>query len=157
MAASPSNFIDRVFFGYQNTAALKAALELDVFTAVGEGCANVASLAERCRAAPQGIAALCDSLVVMGFLTKSSTSYALSSDAAVFLDRRSPACIAAIHEFLAAPEMVELIFKDPAGAVRHGGAPGLANMAPDHPIWVKFARAMGPFMALDAKLVVQHA
>src|SRR4029077_6486468 len=28
---------------------------------------------------------------------------------------------------------------------------------PDHPIWVRFARAMGPFMALDAKLVAEHA
>jgi 2-polyprenyl-3-methyl-5-hydroxy-6-metoxy-1,4-benzoquinol methylase len=157
MSPSPANFIDRVFFGYQNTAALKAALELDVFTAIGEGCADVVSLADRCSAASRGIAALCDSLVVMGFLTKSSNSYALSPDAAVFLDRRSPACIGAIHEFLAAPEMVALMFQDPAGAVRRGGAPGLANVAPDHPIWVKFARAMGPFMAPDAKLVAQHA
>ena len=27
MTASPSNFINRLFFGYQNAAALKAALE----------------------------------------------------------------------------------------------------------------------------------
>jgi hypothetical protein len=47
MSPSPANFIDRVFFGYQNTAALKAALELDVFTAIGEGYADVASLADR--------------------------------------------------------------------------------------------------------------
>jgi hypothetical protein len=37
MTASPSNFINHLFFGYQNSAALKAALELDVFTAIGEG------------------------------------------------------------------------------------------------------------------------
>src|SRR5437868_15265358 len=37
MTASPRNFIDRVFFGYQNAATLKAALELDVFTAIGNG------------------------------------------------------------------------------------------------------------------------
>ena len=49
------------------------------------------------------------------------------------------------------------MFRDPAGAVRRGGAPGLANVAPDHPIWVRFARAMGPFMEYDAKLVAQHA
>jgi 2-polyprenyl-3-methyl-5-hydroxy-6-metoxy-1,4-benzoquinol methylase len=157
MAASPSNFIDRLFFGYQNAAALKAALELDVFTAIGEGSTDAAALAERCKAVPRGIVTLCDSLVVMGFLTKSADRYALSPDAAAFLDRRSPMCIGGIHDFLAAPEFVALVFQDPAGAVRRGGAPGLANVAPDHPIWVRFARAMGPFMALDAKLVAEHA
>jgi hypothetical protein len=157
MTASPSNFIDRLFFGYQNSATLKAALELDVFTAIGEGSTDAAALAARCNAALRGIVALCDSLVVMGFLTKSSDRYTLSSDASAFLDRRSPMCIAGIHDFLAAPEMVALMFQDPAGAVRRGGAPGLANVAPDHPIWVRFARAMGPFMRLDAKLVAEHA
>jgi 2-polyprenyl-3-methyl-5-hydroxy-6-metoxy-1,4-benzoquinol methylase len=157
MAASPANFIDRLFFGFQNAAALKAAVELDVFTAIGEGSTDAASLAARCAAAPRGIAALCDSLVVMGFLTKSSEHYALAADAAAFLDRRSPMCIAGIHDFLAAPEFVAMVFQDPAGAVRRGGAPGLANVAPDHPIWIRFARAMGPFMQLDAKLVAEHA
>jgi hypothetical protein len=77
---------------------------------------------------------MCDSLVVIGFLTKSSGHYALSSDAAMFLDRNSPACIADIYAFLASPEMISLTFQDPAGAVRRGGAPGLANIAPDHPV-----------------------
>ena len=36
MTASPANFVNRVFFGYQNTATLKAALELDVFTVIGK-------------------------------------------------------------------------------------------------------------------------
>ena len=143
MTASPSNFINHLFFGYQNSAALKAALELDVFTAIGEGSTDAAAIAARCNASLRGIAALCDSLVVMGFLTKLPHSYALSPDAAAFLDRRSPMCIAGIHDFLAAPEFVALVFQDPAGAVRRGGAPGLANVAPDHPIWVRFARAHG--------------
>src|SRR6266849_900878 len=156
MPVSPSNFIDRLFFGYQNAATLKAAVELDVFTAIGQGASDASALAIRCQAAVRGIAALCDSLVVMGFLTKASDRYALSPDAEAFLDRRSPMCIAGIHDFLAAPEFVALIFQDPAAAVRRGGALGLANVAPDHPIWVRFARAMGPFMQLDAKLVAEH-
>src|SRR5215510_5870104 len=103
MTASPRNFIDRVFFGFRNTATLKAALELDVFTAIGNRVLDADALAAKYDAAPRGIAALCDSLVVMGFLTKSSAGYALVPDAAVFLDRNSPACIASIHEFLASP------------------------------------------------------
>ena len=73
MTASPRNFIDRVFFGFQNTATLKAALELDVFTAIGNGVLDADALAAKCDAATRGIAALCDSLVVMGFLTKSNS------------------------------------------------------------------------------------
>lgn len=102
----------------------------DVFTAIGERSTDAAALATRCNAAQRGIVALCDSLVMMGFLTKPSNLYALSSDAAAFLDRRSPTCIASVHEFLAAPEMVALMFQDPAGAVRRGGASGLAYIAP---------------------------
>ena len=84
---SPANFVNRIFFGYQNAAVLKAALELDVFTAIGSGTLDVAALAAKSDASPRGIAALCDSLVVMGFLAKSSAGYALTPDAAVFLDR----------------------------------------------------------------------
>jgi len=47
-------------------------------------------------------------------------------------------------EYLAAPGMMALFLGDPATFVRNGGSIGLANNAPDHPIWVKFARAMGP-------------
>jgi hypothetical protein len=36
---------------------------------------------------------------------------------------------------------------DPSSFVRKGGSIGLANMAPDNPVWVTFARAMVPFMA----------
>ena len=49
-----------------------------------------------------------------------------------------------VAEYLAAPEMIALFFDDPTTYVRNGGSMGLANNAPDHPIWVKFARAMGP-------------
>jgi ubiquinone/menaquinone biosynthesis C-methylase UbiE len=43
--------------------------------------------------------------------------------------------------------MIGLFLEDPASYVRNGGAIGLANNAPDHPIWVKFARAMASFRA----------
>ena len=86
MTASPANFVNRVFFGYQNTATLKAALELDVFTLIGKNAIDAAALAAKCKASPRGVAALCNSLVVMGFLTKSAAGYAQTEDAAVFLD-----------------------------------------------------------------------
>jgi predicted nicotinamide N-methyase len=49
-----------------------------------------------------------------------------------------------VVEYLAAPEMMALFLDDPVAFVPNGGSIGLANNARDHPIWVKFARAMGP-------------
>jgi len=40
--------------------------------------------------------------------------------------------------------MTTLFLDDPASFVRNGGSVGLAHLAPDHPVWVKFAKAMVP-------------
>jgi ubiquinone/menaquinone biosynthesis C-methylase UbiE len=40
--------------------------------------------------------------------------------------------------------------------VRHGGSTGLATIASDHPIWVRFAHAMVPFAAPAAKRVAAY-
>src|ERR1700687_5531362 len=55
---------------YQRTAALKAAIELDVFRAVGEGPGDVASIARQCSSSERGIRILCDFLVINGVLAK---------------------------------------------------------------------------------------
>ena len=139
---------------YQRPAALKAAVELDIFTAIGEGATTPEALARRCSAAERGVRILCDYLVIYGLLTKSGERYGLAPDAAVFLDRRSPACIASITQFLLSPTMVDA-YKDLAGVVRKGGTllPGNGTVEPDNPVWVNFARAMAPLMALPAKLI----
>lgn len=48
-------------------------------------------------------------------------------------------------------------FKNFAEAVRKGGTtlPDGGTVAPDNPIWVKFARAMAPMMALPAQLLAK--
>ncbi len=143
---SPERFIDNVF-AYQRTAAVKAAIELDVFSAIGAGADSVEALAAKLNAAPRGVRILCDYLTVQELLAKEGDRYRLTPSSQVFLDKRSPACMASIVDFLAAPEMMRLYLDDPASYVRNGGSVGLANLAPDHPLWVKFARAMVPFMA----------
>jgi SAM-dependent methyltransferase len=143
---APDQFIENVF-AYQKTAAVKAAVELDLFSAIGGGTASGDTLAARIGAAPRGVRILCDYLTVQGLLIKQSDGYRLAPSSAVFLDGSSPACMTSIVEFVAAPEMMQLYLEDPAGYVRNGGSIGLANLAPDHPLWVKFARAMVPFMA----------
>jgi hypothetical protein len=141
---SPTLFIDAVL-AYQQTAAIKAAVELDLFSEIARGNTTAERLANRTGAAVRGVRILCDYLTVCGHLEKQGDEYRLTPSTAVFLDRSSASCIGSIVEYLAAPEMMGLFLDDPASYVRNGGSIGLANNAPDHPIWVKFARAMVSF------------
>ena len=84
----------------QNTAALKAAIDLDVFRAVGEGPGDVASIARHCSASERGIRILCDFLVINGVLEKEDGRYKHTPTSAAFLDPRSPACMASVAQFL---------------------------------------------------------
>ena len=68
-APSPALVFDTLF-AYQRTAALRAAIELDLFRAIGEGPGDVASLARRCAASERGVRILCDYLTVIGLLNK---------------------------------------------------------------------------------------
>jgi cyclopropane fatty-acyl-phospholipid synthase-like methyltransferase len=74
----------------------------------------------------------------------------------MFLDGASPFTMGGIVDFIAAPEMIALFFDDPASYVRRGGSNGLANIAPDHPLWVRFAQAMAPLAATTAKRVAAY-
>lgn len=152
---SPDRFLDNVF-AYQKTAAVKAAVELDVFSAIGAGADSAAALAAKLNASPRGIRILCDYLTVQELLIKDGERYRLTPSSSVFLDKGSPACMASIVDFLAAPEMMRLYLEDPAAFVRNGGSVGLANLAADHPLWVKFARAMVPFIAPRAQSVAEE-
>ena len=141
---------------YQRTAALKAALELDVFTAIGEGNRTPPEIAARCETSERGMRILCDYLVIIGFLTKENGQYGLTPDSAMFLDRRSHAYLGGATEFLLSP-LLTSGFENLAAAVRNGGTvmPEGGTIAPENPIWVKFARAMAPMMFLPSQLIAQ--
>lgn len=140
---------------FHRTAALKAAVELDAFTAIGEGADTVAALARRCGASERGMRILCDYLTVIGFLTKTGYRYGLAPDTAVFLDRRSPAYVGAALEFLLSAAQTEP-FQELTAAVRTGGTVmGEGVVAPEHPVWVRFARAMAPLMAFPAEALAR--
>jgi SAM-dependent methyltransferase len=146
---SPALLIDAMF-AFRKTAAIKAAIEIDLFTSIGGEGATIQSLASKSGGAERGLRILCDYLTVHGFLIKTADRYSLTPSSQTFLDRHSPAYMGAAIEFLAAPEMVGLFLDDPLAYVRNGGAVGLANIAPDNPVWVKFARGMGSFIASSA-------
>lgn len=143
---------------FQQTAALRAAIELDIFTAIGEGAPTAAEIAKRCNASERGIRILCDTIVTDGLLTKENGRYACAPDAAVFLDRRSPACLASVAEFLATAETITG-FLSLAECVREGGSilPDDGHVRAENPFWVLFARAMAPMMAMPARAIAEQA
>jgi len=140
--------------GYQRTAAFKGAVDLDLFTAVAEGNDTAEAIARRCQATERGIRILCDTLTVLGFLVKDGGRYRLAPGGELFLDRRSPAYAAGAADFIASPELVAQ-FGKVAEAVRKGGTVMAADgtLAPEHPMWVQFARAMGPLAAFQGQLI----
>jgi SAM-dependent methyltransferase len=144
---SPALVFDTLL-AHQRTAALTAAIKLDVFRAVGEGAADAATLARRCSASERGMRILCDYLTIMGFLEKRDAIYSHTPTSAAFLDPRSPACIASISRFLGTPELhsPDLHLAD---IVRtgHTSLPGDGSVEPENPVWVEFAHSMAPMMA----------
>ena len=152
---TPALFFDTLN-GYQRTQALKAGIDLELFTAIAEGKTSPKQIAERCGASERGTRILCDFLTIVGFLTKQDGQYGLTPDSAMFLDKRSPAYMGTVSEFILSSHIKDK-FDHLTEAVKRGGAVSDEALEPNHPMWVKFARAMQPMMALPAKLVAELA
>jgi precorrin-6B methylase 2 len=132
--------------GYQRAYALKAAIELDLFSAIARGSQTAAEIARASQASERGVRTLCDAMVVMGFLSKMGSRYSLTQDTAFFLDRESPAYLGRALTFLMHPAQLKT-FQNLTEAARRGGAvDGEGTLAPEDPIWVEFARGMAPLM-----------
>ena len=150
---SPELFLNAVT-AYRDSAVVKGAVELDVFTAIAQGVNTTEALAGHCQAAQRGLGILCDYLCVMGLLEKSAMTYSLTPDSAVFLDRKSSAYMGDIVDFLLDPFFIRDI-GDVARAVRKGGVATSAagSDVPGHPMWVTFARAMTGLNRMPAGLL----
>jgi ubiquinone/menaquinone biosynthesis C-methylase UbiE len=148
---SPDKFFETMV-AYQRTAALKAAIDLDLFTAIGEGQRTASALAKRVHGVERAVRMLCDSLVVLGFLTKGGSEYGLSADSAVFLDRNSPAYAGSARNFLASSFVVDG-FRDLAAVVRSGRPVSNQPFSEEdkHAAWAEFARNMAGLSYLVAR------
>jgi ubiquinone/menaquinone biosynthesis C-methylase UbiE len=141
---------------YQQTAALKTAIELDVFSAIADGATTHTSIAKRCQSSERGIRILCDYLTINGFLIKNGQEYSLADDSAVFLNRRSPAYMGAAANFLALPEMINL-YQELTAIVRAGTSlkGEQSTNEPDSAKWVEFARSMSNLQRMTAVAVAE--
>ena len=82
MSDSSENPVFDIAMAYQRTAALIAAVKLDIFTAIGAETVSLEDLAARTSASSRGLRILCDYLTVIGLLEKRDTHYALTHVAA---------------------------------------------------------------------------
>jgi 2-polyprenyl-3-methyl-5-hydroxy-6-metoxy-1,4-benzoquinol methylase len=153
--AAPSPFlIFDTIMAQQRTSALRASIELKLYTAIAQGAHTVEALAAACQASTKGLRVLCDFLTVAGFLTKSDDGYGLTSDSEFFLVEGSPAFVGGAMAFLFHPQ-IERGFSHVLEAVRKGGTvlPEEGTVSYDNPVWVDFARGMGPMMMPAGNLI----
>jgi precorrin-6B methylase 2 len=137
----------------QRAYALKAAVDLDIFTTIGRGSHTSSEIAKTCHASERGVRILCDAMTALGFLTKSGKKYSLTQDSAVFLDKNSPAYMGKAFAFLFHPAQVGN-FQRMTEAARRGGATEQESaLAPEDPIWLEFARGMVPFVTPAAEAI----
>lgn len=156
-ATEPSllaRFID-CMTAFKQGAALKGAIELDLFTILADGSKTAESLALRLQASARGVRILCDYLSIDGFLTKEDGRYSVTPDAVMFLSRKSPNYMGSAASFLGNTMLIEH-FGDIAGCVRKGGTVNAeGTLRHEHPIWVEFARSMAPIAAIDAEFMAR--
>jgi ubiquinone/menaquinone biosynthesis C-methylase UbiE len=153
-APSPDLFFE-ILQSYQRTAALRAAIDLDLFSAIGDGAQSASDIAAACKASVRGTRILCDFLTILGLLTKSGDAYQLTLDSRVFLTRSSPAYFGGVAEFLGAPEIVRT-FDNLADTIRKGGiSRDESTVADENPLWEVFARAMVPMMMPPAQAIAE--
>jgi 2-polyprenyl-3-methyl-5-hydroxy-6-metoxy-1,4-benzoquinol methylase len=132
---------------YQRSAALKTAIELDVFTEIARGNRNADAIAKAVRASTRGVRILCDYLVVCGFLSKDGGQYFPTVDSGMFLDRNSPAYFGSVASFMLDPRLIAP-FLNLSDVVRAGRTtlPDEGTVSRDNPIWVAFAKQMTPMI-----------
>ena len=153
---NPAPTPERVFqalWAFHQTNALRAAIELGLFTAIGSGVTTAAALARELRAQERGVRILCDFLAIHGFLSKSGANYGLAPVAAAFLDKRSPTYMGTMADFLCDAEVQQTAISL-ARIVREGGDE--RALQPNWEGWLRFARSMTPMMAPQAAFIAER-
>jgi len=156
-APNPARIFETLNAHYQS-AALRGAIELEIFSLIAQGYRTAAAVAERSTADPRAMRILCDFLVVHEFLTKQGHEYGLTPTSAVFLDKKSPGYLGGIARFVNSADQLRA-FHDVAELVRRGttllGRKG--TTAEEYEGWIDFARCMAPMMMPAAEYIGQLA
>ncbi len=99
VAAGPTpDRIMQVGLGFMGRKALLSAVQMGVFTELGQGPAEFHELAGRLGLHPRSARDFLDALVALGFLHRTQDHYCNSPEAAAFLNRNKPGYIGGILE-----------------------------------------------------------
>jgi 2-polyprenyl-3-methyl-5-hydroxy-6-metoxy-1,4-benzoquinol methylase len=138
---------------FQQSAALKAGVELGVFDALGDGPATATNLAAKAGVAERGMRILCDYLTIRGLISKEGNRYSHTPTSAVFLDSRSSASMAPTLPFI----MNEKIHRSArllTETIQRNHTALEETLAGDEvKEWVTFAQTMQPMMAAAAEFI----
>ncbi|GAC1312443.1 MAG: hypothetical protein NVS2B3_12940 [Vulcanimicrobiaceae bacterium] len=154
-SATPQRIFETLLYGRVRADALRAAIELDIFSAIARGRGTADAIGAACHASPRGVTALCDFLTVEGYLTRSGDAYALGAEARTFLDRASPAYVGDVTDFFCAPLHVRAA-SELTAIVRRGGSTGTDVLEPDASEWQRFATSMVPVVGPAAAATARH-
>lgn len=141
------------FTAYQKTAAMQAAVDIGLFTAIAAGHAAVPSIADACGVSPKGVRVLCDYWTVQGLLVKEGDAYKVTPETATFLNRASPAYLGGVMGFLNGP--ITPFFGRLTQAVRRGGCESTGTVETEYDGWVPFAEEMGAMMFPTAQAIAK--
>ncbi len=140
---------------HQRSAALRAAVELNVFGALSEGHKTAAAIAQRCGVPERGIRILCDYLTIAGLIAKDAGEYAHTPTSAVFLAPDSPASMAPTVPFLLSSKILRA--SDLLTETIRRGQTALAEPLAGEEVteWVTFAQSMHPMMGAAAGFMAE--
>jgi 2-polyprenyl-3-methyl-5-hydroxy-6-metoxy-1,4-benzoquinol methylase len=135
------------FRAFERTLALRTAIEMDLFTRIGDGAGTIRALSAASGASERGLRALCDYLTVQGHLLKQGARYSLTLNARLYLTKASPAYFGSAVKFFASDATVAA-FCRLRNTVESGTAccPDFAELD-----WVEYARSMAPLAEATAQ------
>jgi SAM-dependent methyltransferase len=127
------------FRAFERALALRTAIELDLFTRIGQGTNTIRALAASAGASERALLALCDYLVVQGHLVKQRARYSLTLNSRIYLTTASPAYLGSAAKFLASDSAVAALCR-----LRQTVQRGSASIEGGESDWVEYARSMAP-------------
>jgi hypothetical protein len=145
---------------------LLTAVELDLFTTLGEGKLSASQLGEKLGLHPRGTYDFFDSLVALKFLDREGDGpegkYKSTPQTAAFLNKKSPTYIGGLPEMLNARLFgfwnnlgTALKTGQPQSEVRHGGKPIFEELYSNQASLGQFLDAMTGFQAANFQILAE--
>lgn len=135
--------IFQALLGYRAAAVVRAAIELDCFTAIAEGASTASSVARSRGGTERSMRILLDAVAVVApkVLRKKGKGYALTPVSRRFLVRSSPAYVGQLMPLFGHRKMWEMFYDLPA-AVKAGRSVATTDAHSEgQEFWEDFARA----------------